>query len=230
MKNQSLACIRRNDMSVERRTNHAPGVRPLHFELQCPAGNMLGHIKGLHGLATDCHFLSLTEIVSFSGNQCAVEENEPYEGLKVRARHTLMIGPDRALSIEPDALTGFCGLLPNGSHFCIGLAVYPEIIVLPSGDIVATGLAGKAFWQGFVQTIRVGQCGDTPKVCACPIPGNCPSACVRSHQIVIKILDQAKSLGILQDILDPAMYWEIRDEARLTRAIQRSKGFIVEHV
>lgn len=229
MNNHPLACFGGSAGRQVTRMGKTLPVRPIHFELSCHPGEALNCIKQLHALATDCDFISLTEVVTLIGDHCSVlQKHDLFEGLKIRSRHTLMIGPQRAISVEAEKIIGFVGILPNGANFCIGLATYPEIVTLESGDILATGLAGRASWQGFVQTIRTSECGGSPHRCVCPMPQNCPQPCVRSHLIVIQILDQAERLGILREILDPAMYWELRDEQRLIKAIQRSKCAAVE--
>lgn len=225
MNQNPLACFGGSAGKKVIRTGNSPPVRPIHFELSCQTDEMLNCIKQLHALATESHFISLTDVVTLIGDQCSVlQKNDLFEGLKIRGRHTLMIGHQRAISVEAEKIVGFTGILPNGANFCIGLATYPEIVTLESGDILATGLAGRSYWQGFIQTIRSTQCGSAPHHCICPLPTNCPQSCVRSHMIVIQILDQAERLGILREVLDPAMYWELRDEQRLALSIQRSKS------
>jgi hypothetical protein len=98
----------------------------------------------------------------------------------------------------------------------VGLATFPEMVTLATGEPLATGLAGRALWQGFVQTIGPGSACERCHGVQC---------CFDSHKDAVKILDQAKAFGLLKFILDPAMFWEMRDEVRLRKSIQRSAGY-----
>ncbi|MGA2621590.1 MAG: hypothetical protein ABSF26_28650 [Thermoguttaceae bacterium] len=95
----------------------------------------------------------------------------------------------------------------------LGLATYPEVSETTDGTL-PTGVSGWR-WHSFCKT----QFSSNPSV------GGTANF-VRCHLAVIRLLDEAKSLGILESVKDEGGFWEKRDVKALVESVGRWNSFI----
>jgi len=87
-----------------------------------------------------------------------------------------------------------------------GLAIYPETTETETGR-QATGLSGWS-WESFCKT----------QYASNPDAGGVANF-VRCHLAVIRLLDHAKAMGILEAVQDESHFWENRDVKGLVETV-----------
>ncbi len=87
-----------------------------------------------------------------------------------------------------------------------GLAVYPDTVETEDGT-VGTGLSGWS-WQSFCKT----------QYASNPDDGGIANF-VRCHVTVVRLLDYAKTMGILEAVKDEGRFWENRDVKALVETV-----------
>jgi hypothetical protein len=85
-----------------------------------------------------------------------------------------------------------------------GLALYPEAV---ENGALATGLSGWS-WHSFCKT----------QYASNPDDGGIANF-VRCHATVVRLLDRAKALGILEAVKDESHYWDNRDVKALVETV-----------
>lgn len=183
---------------MNRISEYTRSVSPLCFEIVSDTPDAEKHIQKLHQCALDCDFVKVSHIIEMQGEECLIGSQDPYENLKIRSRKTVILPESLVVSLAPTRIIGFQAVLPNRCILTISLSSHPG-----SKEMV---------YQGFVQTVISDYLAATVQ------------QCVRSHRSVVKILDNAKSTGILRRIIDPTLFWDLRDETHLRDAIARSQA------
>jgi hypothetical protein len=87
-----------------------------------------------------------------------------------------------------------------------GLAVYPDTVETED-ETVSTGLSGWS-WQSFCKT----------QYASNPDDGGMANF-VRCHITVVRLLDHAKTMGILEAVKDEGHFWENRDIKALVETV-----------
>lgn len=178
-----------------------PQAKPVHFALRADQDRTNNFLKFLHDVAKETDFRSITEILNFHGDECAVFKNDPHALLKIQARG-LMFTDNRPVSYMPQKFSGFSMDLHNGSQFNIGLSVMPLVIDIPGIGKRKTGAGNEAQWISYVNTF----------VCNDGCPDDCPDRCVQSHKAVLHVLREGMGHGLFVHVSDPTEYWKTLDE------------------
>lgn len=141
------------------------------------------------------------------GDNCA--DCNPEDGLrwiKILACRYLQRG-DQYRSVAPLHLLAFVTSPGAGCEPAVfGLARYPEVIWV-EGAKLPTGLHGWS-WTGFCKT----------QYASNPAQGGLENF-LKCHLNLIGLLDAAKDLGILKQVVDEGNYWEQRDRSALVQLV-----------
>jgi hypothetical protein len=172
-------------------------------------------IRGLRSRALELPFERVDDIVELKGSQCGFQQHGdqyPHRWLLIQARQ-LVVDPrdkDRRYVVYPLHVIAFSTWPGNGceeSNF--GLCRYPATIEVGNWmpRTIRTNL-GPWCWGSCCKTQYAShpECGGVPNF-------------IRCHLAVLTMLDQARSLGILDDVDDEGGYWEKRDVAALARHV-----------
>ena len=185
-------------------------------------------IAGLRGRALDLPFEQVGDIVELSGSECDSESRErddPHRWLLIQAgQHIERSAPGGgsiSYNVPPTHVIAFETLPGPGCESAnFGLCRYPPFLDLEEQEQYVYG-------KGFVQTRRKMRTGLTgwrwSSFCKTQYASNpdCGGAqnFLRCHLAVIKVLDQAKSLGILDEVSDEGDFWEKRDVRALVEEV-----------
>lgn len=182
----------------------------LHFTLKSPAvtspKEARGLIEKLQAKAKELPFRLVTEVFELTGDACEFEHGRrdvPITLLLHGCRY-LKQGEEEWVSVTPTHLIAFFVAVGEGCEPAdFGLALYPEFVTAPDGERLETGLTGWS-WQSFCKT----QYASNPK-------DGGQENFLRCHLNLIKVLDAAQALGLVEDVQDEGGYWESRDLTRL---------------
>jgi hypothetical protein len=183
----------------------------IHYELNAADASpkQARHlVEQLRQAALDLAMTEVGEAVEFSGAACNFQnaEHGSFRWILVQARRMISVGEEYHL-VVPNHLFAFSsrpGEDCEAANF--GLACYPATIESKNGAI-ATGLSGWS-WHSFCKT----QYASRPDV------GGIANF-VRCHLTVIRLLDHAKTMGILEAVKDESHYWENRDVKALVETV-----------
>jgi hypothetical protein len=179
----------------------------IHYELNSNAASpeqARQIVEQLRQAALDLAMSEVGEVVAFSGTDCNFENAEDglLRWLLVQARRLVSIGEKYDL-IVPNHVIAFTTLPGEECEAAnFGLACYPA-----AADGMATGLSGWS-WASFCKT----QYASNPDV------GGIANF-VRCHLTVIRMLDYAKAMGILEAVKDESGFWEMRDIKALVETV-----------
>jgi rubredoxin len=166
-------------------------------------------IERLRQAALDLPMAEVGEVVELSGAECDPEIGKQDDGkrwLLIQARRMLQIGEGYYFA-TPTHVIAFSAWPGEECEVANpGLATYPEIIKTEDGELT-TDLHGW-LWQSFCKT----QFASNPDV------GGMANF-VRCHLAVIRLLDHAKALGILDAVKDEGHFWENRDVKALVETV-----------
>jgi hypothetical protein len=166
-------------------------------------------VDQLRQKALDLPFAEVGEIVEVQGDSADSEKadkDDPNLWMLIRAGKYL-VRDNKHHRITPTQVIAFSTLPGNGSEEAnFGLAAYPTIIEVGSKK-VRTDLSGWS-WSSFCKT----QYASNPKF------GGVENF-LRSHLAVVKLLEGAAELGILNEVTDEGEYWEKRDIEALATEI-----------
>lgn len=190
-------------------------IYPLCFKFASSVRLQFNRIEKLYKYASKISPGMKIEFIDLLGENCSIFKNDPLEEFKARARFFKKEGSNY-YSVQPVKACGFSIKLSNRNIAFFGLSSFAGEYQLSSGEVVS--LPSKAIWHGSIQTISSAAC-DCGYICdKCDIA----ESCLESHVVSVDILEFAKSLGILNFVFDPSMYWEVRNKTRLKRAIKRA--------
>ena len=179
-------------------------------------------VAALRGRALDLPFAEVEDIIELQGQQCdydQCDENESHRWLLIQACQYITrpapLGEYR-YQVIPTHVIAFNTLPGDGCESAnFGLCRYPGYLEVAESNRrgvakhkrIATGLGGWS-WSSFCKTQYASnpQCGGVEHFLCC-------------HLAVIRMLDHAKSLGILQEVSDEGDYWQNRDVRALAEEV-----------
>jgi hypothetical protein len=176
-------------------------------------------IARLRGRALDLPFERVDDIIELSGSACNCEQYDrehPNRWLLIQAGQYVDDPRDNrySYSVTPTNIIAFSTWPGQGCEAAnFGLCRYPGFIEVNNPELgrqtrkIATRLGGWR-WASFCKT----QYASNPD---CGGVGNF----LRCHLAVIRMLDHAKELGILQKVSDEGGFWEKRNIEDLSREI-----------
>ena len=180
-------------------------------------------VKQLRQRAMDIPFKSVGEIVEYHGRDADFEQranHDPDRWMLVQAGQYVekdgyhyRVPPKHLIAFNTDPGDG-----AEQANF--GLAMYPGVITGHDGRRVRTGLKGWS-WSSFCKT----QYASHPEL------GGVENF-LRCHLSVVKLLDAANELGILEEVDDEGEFWDRRDVKALSEEVgewnQHIAGFVGE--
>jgi hypothetical protein len=165
-------------------------------------------VEQLRQAALDLALSEVGEVVEFSGPACCFEtaEDDSLRWLLVQARRMMPIGKAYGF-VVPTRIFAFSTWPGEGCEAAnIGLALYPETTETVEG-MLSTGLSGWS-WESFCKT----------QYAANPDTGGMANF-VRCHVTVVRLLNRAKAMGILEAVKDEGHFWENRDVKALVETV-----------
>lgn len=183
----------------------------IHYTLRSDAASpeqARHHVERLRKVALDLPMSEVGEVVEFSGDACNFKaaEDDSLRWLLVQARRMTRIGElyHLVVPIHVFAFSTWPGEGCEAANF--GLAFYPDTIETKEG-VLATDLSGWS-WQSFCKTQYASNMtvGGTANF-------------VRCHMTVVRLLDHAKAMGILESVNDEGHFWENRDVKALVETV-----------
>jgi hypothetical protein len=175
-------------------------------------------VAELRRRALDLPFQHVGDVVELDGDQCNsdVSENQELRWLLIQARAYLM-KRDFHYSVTPTHLIAFGTSPGDGCEDAnFGLCAYPKTIkVLGSSKTTFPTQKQGWSWGSFCKTQYASNpdCGGLPNFLRC-------------HLLVVKMLDAAHELGILQDVRDEGEFWKKRDALALAREVDSWNSMI----
>jgi hypothetical protein len=185
----------------------------IHYDLRSDAtspGQARQLVEQLRQAALDLAMSEVGEVMEFSGNACDFQtaRDDSVRWLLVQARRMIPIGEAYrfVVPIRVFAFSTWPGEGCEAANF--GLASYPEMVDDAEATLT-TGLS-RWSWQSFCKT----QYASNPDV------GGMANF-VRCHVTVVRLLDRAKAMGILEAVKDESHFWEDRDVKALVETVGR---------
>jgi hypothetical protein len=175
--------------------------------------------------AMDLPFRSVGDLLDLSGDACDYERrdrDDPHLWLLIQANQPIQ--RDHFMyHVPPKRLIAFSTSPGEGSEPAnFGLCLYPRTVeghAQHGIKRVQTGLPSGWSWQSFCKT----QYASNPDL------GGIESF-LRNHLSVVRLLDEAKSLGILHEVYDEGGYYEGRDVKALVEEVGRWNEMIAGFV
>jgi len=192
----------------------------IHYRFQADGGVKEARrlVAELRKRALDLPFQEVGDLVELDGEQCHADVNESQHlrWLLIQAG-ALVVEDDCHYRLSPTHLIAFETSPGEGCEDAnFGLCTYPKTIEVlkPRKRILETQLEGWS-WGSFCKTQYASNpdCGGLPNFLRC-------------HLLVVKMLDAAGELGILQEVKDEGHYWEKRDAVALAREIDEWNSMI----
>jgi hypothetical protein len=179
-------------------------------------------ISQLRNRALGLPLAEVGELAEFSGEECdfnPFERGDPHRWLLVQAGEYLSRprpgGGEYSYRVRPTHVIAFSTCPGKGCESAnFGLCRYPatiEVRTCPNGSehqqSLRTGLAGWR-WSSFCKTQYASnpECGGVANFLRC-------------HLLVVRLLDGAQALGILDQVSDEGDYWSIRDPQALAQRV-----------
>lgn len=185
-------------------------------------------VAWLRGRALDLPFENVGDIVELTGDECdfdALDQDDPNRWLLIQAGQyvdrSVRGGDTHSYNVAPTHVIAFeTRPGPGCEPANFGLCRYPAILEIEEKERYVYG-------QGFVtprRRIRTRLTGwHWSSFCKTQYASNpdCggPQNFLRCHLAVIKMLDHAKSLGILDEVSDEGDFWEKRDVRALVEEV-----------
>ena len=187
-------------------------------------------VARLRGRALDLPFERADEIIELTGPACNYQQydrDHPNRWLLIQAGQYVDDPKHEGYSygVTPSHIIAFSAWPGQGCEEAnFGLCHYPGTIEVQDPihrgqkRKIRTGLTGWR-WGSFCKTqySSNAECGGTPHFLRC-------------HLTVIRMLDHAKKLGILEYVSDEGGYWDKRDVAALAREVGDWNAFIAGQV
>lgn len=178
-------------------------------------------VTHLRGRALDLPFAQVEDIVELHGNACDFDQcdrDDPHRWLLIQAGQYIDRpapgGETYSYHVTPKHVIAFETLPGDGCEPAnFGLCRYPAEIEVNDSDWphrkrkLRTGLSGW-FWGSFCKTQYASNrdCGGVENFLRC-------------HLAVVRVLDHAKLLHILEGVSDEGHFWENRDVTALARQV-----------
>lgn len=196
----------------------------IHYSLQSTARSRTEArtlIERLRQRAMDLPFKDVGPLVQLEGGNCDFHRAysyDPNRWLLVQARqHFEKKG--HFYSVSPRWLFAFSTNPGEGCEQAnFGLAGYPATVLTQHGRRVRTGMHGWS-WNSFCKTQYASSpgCGGVENFLRC-------------HLSVVKLLDCARELGIVQEVSDEGGFWEKRDVKALVQEVGEWNSMIAGFV
>ncbi len=178
-------------------------------------------VAHLRGRALDLPFAQVEDIVELTGGACDFDQcgrDDPHRWLLIQAGQYVDRpapgGGTYSYNVAPTHMIAFETFPGDGCEPAnFGLCRYPPHIEVTDSDWphrkrkLRTRLSGWR-WGSFCKTQYASNrdCGGVENFLRC-------------HLAVVRMLDHAKSLGILEDVSDEGDFWENRDVRALARQV-----------
>jgi hypothetical protein len=167
-------------------------------------------VEQLRQRALDLPFQSVDELIDLAGDACDFEQrdhDDPNRWLLIQAaQHVERRG--YSYSVAPTRLIAFSTMPGEGCEQAnFGFCRYPSFIIGHDGRKVRTGLSGW-YWTSFSKT----QYASNP---ACGGVENF----LRCHLSIVRLLDHARSLNMLDGVSDEGGFWERRNVQALSKEV-----------
>ncbi len=175
-------------------------------------------VAQLRGRALDLPFAQVEDIVELTGEACDHAQNKQHSWLLIQAGQYISRpapgGSAYSYGVKPTHVIAFETLPGDGCEPAnFGFCRYPAQIEVTDPNCrhrrkrLRTGLSGWS-WGSFCKTQYASNrdCGGVENFLRC-------------HLAVVKMLDRAQSLGILEDVSDEGDFWENRDVRALARQV-----------
>ena len=184
----------------------------IHWKLKSQKRNaekIKEQIETLRQKALDMPFKEVSDLLVFKGDEAnyANDKNESNRWFKIQSGEYVDIDNKSSRSVAPLYTIGFETWPGEGCESAnFGMCRFPQIIE-NRGKNIKTKLNGWS-WSSFCKTQYASnpECGGVENFLRC-------------HLCVIKLLDCAKELNILQDVYDEDGYWEKRDIEALAKEV-----------
>jgi hypothetical protein len=183
----------------------------IHYDLQykgdCPE-KARRLVELLRQAALDIALSEVGDVDEFSGIEANFHKapNDSLRWLMIQSRRLVQIGEEYHL-VEPTHVFAFSTWPGEGCEAAnFGLALYPDAIECKSRKL-GTELNGW-LWHSFCKT----------QYSSNPDAGGMANF-VRCHVTVVRLLDRAKEIGILEAVKDEGHYWENRDVKALVETV-----------
>jgi hypothetical protein len=187
----------------------------LHAQIRSPR-RAKELMEQLRSKALDLPFKEVGELVELVGPECDFtgrDRDDPLRWLLTQARQMAVVGEQYHL-VQPDRLVVLSTWPGEGCEQAnFGLGLYPKTVER-DGKALSTGVKGWS-WKSFCKT----------EYASDPALGGVENF-LRCHLSVIRLLDHAKAMGILEDVKDEGRYWEKRDLRALAEEVGRWNEFI----
>lgn len=182
----------------------------IHYRLRLksPSRNVArAKVQGLHDFAKALPFADVSNLVSFAGKEADFNNSnrqDQFRWLKVQAMGNFFKN-GALIPVQPAEIIAFFAWPGEGCEPAnFGLCRYPATIER-EGTTLSTRMGSGWHWSSFCKT---------------QYASNLNAAhCLRSHIMIVKMLDKAKELGFVADCSDEGGYWENRNVAQLAETI-----------
>lgn len=167
-------------------------------------------LERLRQRALDLPFAEVGEIVELAGEACDFQQydrDNPLRWLAVQAGQ-YVVRDNCHYRVPPVHVIAFTTWPGEGCEEAnFGLGVYPKTIEVSGTARLRTGIKSWS-WASFCKTQYASnpECGGVPHFLRC-------------HLAVVKMLDFAKELGILEAVKDEGEFWEKRNVEALAREV-----------
>ena len=186
----------------------------IHYSLQSDlgsAGEARRLLDQLRRRALDLPFQRVGESLDLTGRSCDFQQcpsEDPNRWLLIQASQSVE-HKGFGYRVIPRRILAFCTWPGEGCEPAnFGLCRYPRTTVCGRAGKVPTGLPAGWSWRSFCKT----QYASNPDL------GGVQNF-LRCHLSVIRLLDEAKALGLDPQVSDEGGHWEKRDVQALARAV-----------
>ncbi len=189
----------------------------IHYRLRsgaCTPAAARQLVEQLRQRALDLPFQQVGPLVELTGDACNFDKrprDDPHRWRLIQARESVVRGPYH-YDVRPRHVIAFETQPGDGCEQAnFGLCRYPAVIIIQHGTTPSmrlnTGLSGWC-WGSFCKTQYASNpdCGGVANF-------------VRCHLSVVRMLDRARELGILAEVVDEGDYWQKRDVAALASQV-----------
>ncbi len=192
----------------------------LHYRLKHSTGTSAVArqlVERLRQRALDLPFQQVEPLIELTGDDCDFQKrprDDPHHWLLIQARESVKHEPYQ-YDVRPTHLIAFNTDPGDGCEPAnFGLCRYPASIQIEDREVrpprtrrLRTGLSGWS-WRSFckAQYASNPDCGGVANFLRC-------------HLLVVRMLDCARELGILEDVSDEGNYWQKRDVPALAREV-----------
>lgn len=174
-------------------------------------------MEELHRCAATLPFKEVGPVLEITGDACAFEgqpDDELRRWLLIQAAGDVQQGK-YSYSVTPTHVIAFSTLPGDGCESAnFGLCRYPATIEVADHDVwpvgkrkIRTSLSGWR-WSSFCKTEYASnpECGGIPNF-------------LRSHLLVVRMLDRCRELGLLTEVRDEGDFWMKRDPQALVKEV-----------